>query len=550
MQMPQSTVRQIRVMISSTRADLDQYRREALAIIARIANAKDVKNRIQLLPVSMEEETLSGDREFAVQVSKRWVSESDWVVLIVAFNYGTISDEPQAHGLSVTEWEYRHAVKPPAKKVFPFIAGEPNTANRYRYSQGEEEDLKDWISRQSPDQQNKLTAFKDELKKSHVEFFSSLQAFRERLDETLRNALQNLPPYIEPGTPLAGLFLAVRPALKPCLRKVTLVANCKLIHDHLHSLRQRVIRPLREEVLAVWTQEGTISKPREQLIWRCIARMWEQFGAIGEAIKSIGSEHQGLRDSVDNVLAWRDNWNISSDSLDFLLNRETFAERVDAFADDVQQAFSEADRSMSREESDLRELYKALRDSLARARQEAGLSPLDQQRLDEELETVDVRRSSVKDTLTLHHRWQEAHDKLEEVNGFREWDNFERKLKHYRGAALRKVLAMVDEELALASPRAGRTVESSEAAKKAQDASVTATADDRFVEGLRKLRTTLMALETDASVQRFDEMRKPFDDAFYAVDQRTLAEVVRARERADTLQEWVDGLATAQREAI
>src|SRR5215204_685330 len=112
-------------MISSTRADLDQYRREANRILTGIADEK--RNRVQVLEVSMESETQSGNREFAVEVSKRWVEESDWLILIVGWNYGTISDEPDAAGLSVTEWEYRHACGFPEKKVFAFVAGAPGT---------------------------------------------------------------------------------------------------------------------------------------------------------------------------------------------------------------------------------------------------------------------------------------------------------------------------------------------------------------------------------------------------------------------------------------
>ena len=105
--MRDSVVKQIKIMISSTRADLAQYREEASRIIKKVAAEKE--KRVQLVEVSMEKETQSGDREFAVAVSKRWVEESDWVVVIVGWNYGTISDEVGADGLSVTEWEYRHA---------------------------------------------------------------------------------------------------------------------------------------------------------------------------------------------------------------------------------------------------------------------------------------------------------------------------------------------------------------------------------------------------------------------------------------------------------
>src|SRR4029077_632563 len=124
--MPDTPLRRLRIMISSTRKDLNQYREVASAVIKKVAEEQE--KRAQLIEVSMEKETQSGDREFAVAVSKRWVSESDWIVLIVGWNYGTISDEEGANGLSVTEWEYRHAIDK-GKKVFVFIAGELETAN-------------------------------------------------------------------------------------------------------------------------------------------------------------------------------------------------------------------------------------------------------------------------------------------------------------------------------------------------------------------------------------------------------------------------------------
>src|SRR5262249_1379645 len=131
--MLESVVKKVKIMISSTRADLAQYREEASKIIKRVAAEKET--RVQLVEVSMEKETQSGDREFAVAVSKRWVEESDWVVLILGWNYGTISDEVGADGLSVTEWEYRHTLalidkeRNKEKKLFVFIAGDPETTN-------------------------------------------------------------------------------------------------------------------------------------------------------------------------------------------------------------------------------------------------------------------------------------------------------------------------------------------------------------------------------------------------------------------------------------
>lgn len=580
--MPESVVKQIKIMISSTRADLAQYREEASRIIKRVAAEKE--KRIQLVELSMEKETQSGDREFAVAVSKRWVDESDWVVVIVGWNYGTISDEVGADGLSVTEWEYKHAVKL-GKKLFVFIAGSPSTTNQYRYSagDGEREDLKDWILIQTNEQKEKLEKFKQELGGRHADMFGGLKTFREHLEKTLKDAIDDLPPEIQPGTPLAELIVAVTPHIRDCIRKVTLIANCKRIHDLLHELRQHVIRPLREEVLSVWKQEGTLSVSRERVIWGCMSKASRQLAVIGEVRKSIGPEHQGLRDSVDTVLIVgnvsndgeggaisRDSigrrcaclqrpelWNVESDSPGSRPSREEFTEVVDEFADDVQDAFSEADRSMTREESDLRERYLALLEGLKHARQQRNLSPSDHQRLDEELETIHANRSRLKNSLTHHHRWQEAHDKLHELDSFRETNQFEKKLNQYRGAWLAKLLDLVDKELGQADAHQAGSAETEQAAVAAvvqQGPPLLSPSSphacNAFVDDLRHLKEWLEALRQGDGVVAFDKMRKPFDEAFYCVDKRTLKEVAGACERVVALEEWLDGLATGRRKAI
>ncbi|SEG06545.1 protein of unknown function [Nitrosomonas ureae] len=297
--MPESQVRQINIMISSTRADLAQYREEASRVIENVRVEKE--KRVQLLEKSMEKETQSGDREFAVAASKQLVEESNWVVVIVGWNYGTISDEPGADGLSVTEWEYNHACHE-GKKVFVFIAGEPATANQYRVSEEEREDLKDWKDKQTAEQKEKLEKFKPKLCKRHVEMFKNLPAFRERLEKTLKDATDNLPPEIQPGTPLADLIVTVMPSIRDCIRKVTLIANCKRIHDRLHELRQHVIRPLREEVLLSFTALMARLLPQAAKIKQSFSgrpTRWSQSKKLRDAIwaSSISPLHQTVNDS-------------------------------------------------------------------------------------------------------------------------------------------------------------------------------------------------------------------------------------------------------------
>jgi len=543
--MVNSVVRQIKVMISSTRADLAQYREEASRVISQIAAEKE--RQVQLVELSMEKETQSGNREFAVAVSKAWVDKADWLVLIIGWNYGTISDEPGADGLGITEWEYKHAFES-GKKLFVFMTGDSGTANRYRVSDEEREDLKDWIPKQTPEQSAKLDHFRHEVAQRHAEMFTNLNAFRERLAKTLRNAIDDLPPEVQPGTPLADLIVAVMPNIRDCIRKVTLIANCKRVHDQLHEIRQHVIRPLREEVLSMWQQEGVLSISRERVIWRCMAKRSEAIGGISAVRSSITPDHQGLRESIDAVIQRPAPWDIDAASSESRPDRASFTEAINMLAIDVQDAFSEADRSMANEESNLRERYLALLDDLKRAQQQRELSAADQKRISNELEKVENNRGRVKDSLTCHHRWQEVHDKLEEVDAFRESNEFSRKLNYFRGTPLGKVTRLVEEELREIGNNKSDT--NTDAKSASSNTSTPRHPDAAFSENLLQLQVSLEQLRNGAGSADFDTMRKLFDNAFYYVDKRTLGEVERAQERVMKLEDWLDELAAAQKKAV
>ncbi len=550
--MPETVVKQIKIMVSSTRADLMQYREEASSVIRKIAEEKE--KGIQLVEVSMEKETQTGDEEFAIGVSKRWVEESDWVIVIVGWNYGSISTQQNAEGLSVTEWEYRHAVAND-KKIFIFMAGEPNTVNQYRVSDEEREDLKDWIPQQSVEQTEKLQAFKQELSHRNIGKFRNLQMFRERLEKTLRNAIDdNITTDIPPGSPLAELIVAVLPKIRDCIRKVELVANCKKIHDSLHELRQHAIRPLREEVLSLWQQEGELNITRERVLWRCLAHQAKNLGGINMLRDKIGPDHQGLRTSVDTLLDRSDNWNMELNDIVAQKDRAQFTEFVDHLADNVQQAFSEADRSMAREEGELRERYVGLLEDLKSARQQKRLEAGDQERLDKELEIVDANRSLLKKALTTHHDWQSAHDKLVELDSFRELESFERKLNYYRDAPLVTLLGLVDteikefDEIQTSSAALAADAIAAVSQQSPEQVNSVQSVESAFLRDLQELKSSLETLRQRNDVMVFDEMRGPFDDAFYFVDKRTFLEVERANQRAYTLQRWLDELAASQRE--
>lgn len=533
--MADAVVRQVKIMISSTRADLLQYREEAVRIIGDIGAENERK--LQLVVVAMEKETQSGDRELPIEVSKRWVQSADWVVVIVGWHYGTIPDEPDAEGLSVTEWEFREAEKE-KKKLFVFVTGEPNTANQYRWSTEERDDLKDW--RRGDDE--RIRGFRDRLCARHVEMFSNLRSFRERLQRTLREAIADRPPEIDPGTPAAAIIVAAIPEISGCLRMVAKIANWKKIHDHLHDLRHLVIRPLREEVLSLWKQEGKLSQSRESTIWAFQNVATAQLTSIKEVSGSIGPEHQGLRNSVDDLLRYKKLWHEEASR-----SRRGWAELcegLETFAYKVQIAFSEADKCMATDEDRLREHYSALLAKLKNARER--LPDPDRQRLVEELENIDANRSRLRGSLSTHHEWQLVHNDLHELDSYRESEIFTRNLNLYRGGTkLSTLLDLVQKERALVEAAGGPASgagPTSESAAAGQALAILPPACKALPDELHQLDSWLRAVREGDGVAAFDKMRGLFDNVFYCVDKRTLYEVSRAHDRAVAMQDWLNEL--------
>src|SRR5690348_16329716 len=165
--------------------DLWEYRNAAYEVILSVD--KDYQEKFRLIATGMDTKTPSGDLKDAVAASIGYVDEAQWIVLIVAWNYGFI-----AGGCGVTETEYRHAIeqcKPP-KPVFVYLAGEKNDqppSKQYLYKAPEKVNLADWKDRTltNDEQYTKLTAFKQELRVKEFKLFAGLDDFKESLRETL-----------------------------------------------------------------------------------------------------------------------------------------------------------------------------------------------------------------------------------------------------------------------------------------------------------------------------------------------------------------------------
>ena len=405
------------------------------------------------------------------------------------------------------------------------MPGEPNTQFAYRSLQEDKEkvDLKDWKDKQTDDERRNLSEFQQYLRaEHHVVDFSNIDVFRRRLESTLRVALDKhvLSTDVQPGTPLADLLLDALPAIRRCSSKVITVANSKAVHDRLHELLYKVIRPLWAEVIDRWQPDSALSPLCVVTMRRLAGKMSRCFGELGQK-RLLIAEHSRLRERVDRVLTREDQWNGAANVPDAQLNRETLIETAEVVAQSIQSAFSEADLAMLRDEGDISEQYRSLRTGLELRRHR--LSPDDQEQLDQKLAILDARRESVRQTLENHHDWQQAHNTTEELTGFREREQFERQLAR-RQDDFDTLASLLDGELAATTP-------------------ILPPGDLRPL--LLRLRTALSAIKEQPSIDAFDEMRNAFDDAFYYLDRRTLYELEEARKRVEELQDWLEKLARA-----
>src|SRR5262249_34135702 len=149
---------------------------------------EEYKGEFQLVDQTMDNQGQSGERETAVDVSKEWVRKADWILLIIAWNYGHVQEGQER---SVTEWEYRCSQEmcEPPKQCFVFLAGEKTDGDK-RYERKKpdlEENLADWAI--PPDDEQKeaawrenrkrLQRFKSDLRTRHCELFSDIEDFRK-----------------------------------------------------------------------------------------------------------------------------------------------------------------------------------------------------------------------------------------------------------------------------------------------------------------------------------------------------------------------------------
>jgi uncharacterized protein DUF4062 len=435
----------VKIMISSTRADLQEYRNEASKVIQQIA--REHADSVHLIDKSMEWEIQRGDRQWPLDVSKRWVEESDWIIVIVGFYYGSVSDQPEAEGRSMTEWEYRRADAPGTKKkVFVFLADDPDETTQHREHTTEPHGLKHWLVK--TDQDNILRFRKDLQETRYLQTFAGLDMFREQLISTLRRHIVDVL-FTAPTEALAGLIAAVSDAFKAFTDEVQLIVDCKAIHDHLYELLRNVVRPLQERVFPKWKEAADL---KDGLLTELILHLMtlsEETGALkgvleGPTVKSNGGESD-LGHAGNYVLACARQLRPEKGSG---WDREKFDDHFYNFAIAVNDAFHEADRRMQDEMRILHQRREELFRRVADARGQRPLSAPEDRRLDSWLREVDSMLDELATALATHHVWQEIHEAIESVDAFRETEHlFRRSLTGFCANELAKLIRMASKEL-------------------------------------------------------------------------------------------------------
>jgi len=499
------------IMISSTRKDLMQYRESASEVIEKLR--KDYQGRWAIREVSMEDAVQTGKRERPVAKSKEWVEQADLFVMIVGWHYGTITDEEGANGLGVTEWEYRHAQQM-GKPSYVFLAGEYGTADSYMPDARVEKVNLPMAALDAPDdERGKMAKFRCLLAKKHASFFQNLNDFRDRLERTLRMAIEEKSEKagrgkVDPASALAVLILAVQVPIADCAASVTVLKSYKIIHDALHTIRHEVLKKIREGLLSDWSSASELTLTNERRISKLSSRTAELLKTVRDHRSVVGdTAPMDLTIALTALDAYQPLWNPPDDET--TPSAADFIERLDDFAQYLQDAFTRANAAMQAQSSIFDSLHKALEKAIQQKRYAGALQADEIARLDEELNELRSNADRLAETLAHHDGWQRLHDALESAN--RSGEMRQRRLRQFSNvqlAVLRKLTEACPTVL-----------------KPFGDTRLSATVD--LLE--RAIDLWIDPLSEDQS----GAFLAAFDDCFFEVDRATLSLVKAASDRAN-----------------
>jgi len=496
-----------KVFVSSTTKDLWQYRQVAEQLIEDIN--KDYIGEFQLQTISMDTKALSGERKTAKDVSKSWVNECDWFVLIVAWNYGYI---PEGDIYSVTEWEYREATSDTNKKLcFIFLAGEQSDGEKaYRAldRSTEKENLTDWkaINLDEADYEQALIEFdntgkskflaiekfKSELRKKEFKIFTDIEDFKSLLRLALKSRIKQALKSEGASDGFTTELYKFNEHINNCLKQVELLATLKRIHDGLHVIRQFGIRRWREEVIMQWNQVE-LPQPAQFTYLSGLMQIKEARSVLIGYINNLPDQDElnTLKTAVNMVLETK----FENQPLD----KSQFEELTDLFARRVQTAFIYANGAMLMKGSNMKVCRPANQANLGHQEHITFLTEIEQ--------TLNAGHSALKTLFLQHNEWQGLHDQMERID------------------STKGIPKMFFYELAGLIDNPGKIKESLQYAREV--AKVSENQDD-WHKKIQALDSSFEQLLTEKSEPAYESLRKAFDDLFFEIDRDTLKKVENA----------------------
>jgi len=494
-----------KVFISNTTLDLAQYRGVAVEVI-NLAE-RNAGGNISLIPMDMDG-PISGEQSSPEAISRGWAAQADWVILIVAWHYGTV---PLGSKISITESEYREAVKNKQRKLFVLMPGEKSKKQGpdeiYRAAKSETSDLKDFREEGDETSRASVERFKGELKDAgQVKFFRDIDHFREILASSLNLAIIE---EIARELKVEFIRLGLTSKVQRCVAEVKSLAGLKKIHDCLHKIRQFGIRQWRETLLASWPENDEPTPKMVDDYRKKKERVVALLGEINGLTNELVPETRMFLPQISELPRFK------LSDLPYGI-REDFIESTEEFAGLVQKVFTACNDQMRERAKDLNEAFLDLDMSTDDALEKNALNPKRAALLTSETKISRIIHERLQTILTNHYEWQAVHDSLEKVDAKIEVD----------------VKAV--EDAANLVPRIQRTlIASADILNKYKDA---VDLLDEWPGLIKKVELHLGDFSQAPNADRYRDMRKVFDDLFYDVDAATRRVVELSESRVKAIE--------------
>ena len=153
----------------------------------------------------------------------------------------------------------------------------------------EDHNLKNWIDRQIV---IRFFSFARNYNKAIYECLEVCQFFGTNSKEHSESTSTNSPDL---GRGARQLVAAVGDAIKDFTDKVELIADCKGIHDHLHEILDKVVRPLHDVVLPLWREEDRLQDEIQNQYVSRLLFLAKREGALKAALEGPTSKLKKTR---------------------------------------------------------------------------------------------------------------------------------------------------------------------------------------------------------------------------------------------------------------